>query len=120
MHEADVLMLPQEEAEISRQARVAPRASKCNLVIECKHYTSASLDLGLARNFQGLHSDLHVKHSYFVSNRDSINVARYLQGQRREYEQRVAPGRDEAMFLQAKVRDAFREYLVKHDPTIAI
>ncbi|GAA0259983.1 hypothetical protein GCM10010492_71190 [Saccharothrix mutabilis subsp. mutabilis] len=120
LHEADVLMLPQEEADISRQAGVAPRAAKCNLVIECKHYVNSSLDLGLARNFQGLYADLHVKHSYFVANRDSISVARYFQAQKREYEQRVSPGSREASYLQAKIRGAFRDYLAKHDPSIAI
>jgi hypothetical protein len=68
----------------------------------------------------GLYSDLHISHSYFVANKDSISVARYLKGQKREYEQRVSPGSDEVKFLQAKIREAFRSYVVEQDPSIVV
>src|SRR5436190_1063046 len=77
LHECDVLVLPRAEADLSRNARIAPRGNQCLLAVECKYYV-ADLGLELARNFEGLHADLRAKHQLFVANTDSASVVKYL------------------------------------------
>jgi hypothetical protein len=98
LHECDVLVLPAEEADISRGNQIAPRGSRCLLAIECKYYTNG-LGLELARNFEGLHADLRSGHELFVANADSTSVFRYLSRRQRRYERCVVPGTDQVSYL---------------------
>lgn len=60
LHECDVLVLPTEEASLSREQRIAPRGSQCVLIAECKYYTTG-LGIGMARNFEGLRADIRTR-----------------------------------------------------------
>lgn len=120
LHECDVLVLPAEEARISRANRAAPRGSRCLLAIECKYYVATRLDLGLARNFEGLHADLRSKATIFVANLDSQSVRKYLGSRRREYEHNVSPGTYEANALRQTVRKTFRAYVSEFSPSTRV
>ena len=119
LHERDGLVLPAEEAELSRWERIAPRGSQCVLVIECKFYTSG-LDIGHARNFEGLRVDIRTQNELFVSNTGAPHVVRYLNSRKREFERDVMPNTPQAGYVQAEIRKAFKGYLSKHAPSVVI
>src|SRR5215469_14088718 len=54
------VVLPAEEANLSRTRNVSPRGARSLIAIECKYYASY-LSLHLARSFHGLRSDLWSK-----------------------------------------------------------
>lgn len=120
LHESDVLVLPAEEAAISRAQRIAPRGSQCVLVVECKYYVTSQVGIGLARNFEGLRADVRTQDELFVSNTGSPNMVRYLGARNREFERNVVPGSHQAGYLQAAIRNAFKGYLNKHSPSTLI
>lgn len=93
LHECDVLVLPADEAALARSKAVAPRGSRSLLAVECKYYSN-HLSLFLARGFHGLHSDLGLKHPFFVANIRAARIERYLSYHRRRWENGVMPGRD--------------------------
>ncbi|SFK68176.1 hypothetical protein SAMN05216275_1329 [Streptosporangium canum] len=116
LHECDVLVLTQDEANQSRSARVAPKARNCILAIECKFYSS-NLPLDLARSFQGLGTDLGEKaRPTFVSNSTSGTVKRYLSHKGRLWEHSVIPGNPQVRGLREKIREAFKIYMSSKDP----
>ncbi|WP_433179919.1 hypothetical protein [Actinoallomurus sp. CA-150999] len=119
LHECDVLVLPAEEAELSRVQRIAPRGSQCLLIVECKYYTS-TLDIGLARNFEGLRADIRTQDELFVSNIGSPSIVRYLAARKRGYERDVVPSSSQTEYLQAEIRKSFRKFLSKHTPSVVI
>lgn len=94
LHECDVLILPADEAALSRQIRMAPRGNKCLLAIECKYYVASQLDISHARNFEGLHSDLRT-----ARNLANPNTVGYTRGQ---------------------IREAFKIFLGKNAPSTVI
>jgi hypothetical protein len=120
IHECDVLILPAEEAAISRAQRIAPRGSKCILIVECKYYVTSNVGIGLARNFEGLRADIRTQDELFVSNVASPSTVRYLNARKREYERDVVPGAPQAVYLQGAVRRVFKGYLNKHSPSTVI
>lgn len=119
LHECDVLVLPRMEAVLSRVQRIAPRGSQCLLVIECKYYTS-NLDIGLARNFEGLRADVRTQRELFVSNLGTVSVVRYLDSRKRDFERDVLPNTPQTGYVQAEIRKVFKSYLSKHAPSTII
>ncbi|GAA2215843.1 hypothetical protein GCM10009850_113110 [Nonomuraea monospora] len=120
LHECDVPVLTTDEAELSRSAGVAPKTKGCAPAIECKFYTS-SLKLDLARSFQGLGADLGEKvRPTFVSNGSSTTIKRYLSHKKRDWEHDVIPGNTQVDGLRSKIREAFKVYLSRADPTFSI
>ncbi len=119
LHECDVLVLPAEEAAISRAQKIAPRGSASLLIVECKYYVS-SMPIGLARNFEGLRADIRTQSELFVSNTGSSSIVRYLDARHREYEREVVPGSPQAGYLQGELRKVFKSYLSKHAPSTVI
>ncbi|MCG5216553.1 hypothetical protein [Streptosporangium sp. KLBMP 9127] len=120
LHECDVLVLARDQAELSRSARVAPKARYCILTIECKFY-SKNLPLDLARSFQGLGADLGEKaRPTFVSNSSSGTVKKYLSHKGRDWEHGVIPGTAEVNGLRMKIREAFKIYMSDKDPNFTI
>lgn len=78
LHECDVAVLLQSEADACRYLESSPRSSQVLLAIECKFYATP-LPLSLARAFIGLVSDLSVKgQSIFVTNNNSDSLERFL------------------------------------------
>ncbi|MDT0307352.1 hypothetical protein RM780_10295 [Streptomyces sp. DSM 44917] len=120
LHECDVLVLPAEEAALSRTQRIAPRGSQCVLIAECKYYAVANLGIGLARNFEGLRADIRTQNELFVSNTRSSSIVRYLDARKRGFEPDVVPNSAQAGYLQAEIRKTFKSYLSKHAPSTVI
>ncbi len=120
-HECDVLILPAEEAALSRQIRMAPRGNKCLLAIECKYYAASQLGIGHARNFDGLHSDLRTARNLFVSNTGTPSVVKYLSARKRGYEREVVPANVNTVgYTRGQIREAFKIYLGKNAPSTVI
>jgi hypothetical protein len=109
LHECDVLVLPVDEAELSRNNDVAPRGTRVLIAIECKYY-AGHLSLKLARGFHGLHADLGVKNPYFIANIKAQRIERYLTSLGRNWENGVIPNSQEATFFVGALRDAFKKY----------
>lgn len=91
LHEFDVCVIRQSEAETARQNQVHPRSSKVLIGIECKFYTT-SLSLGLARSFIGLGTDVSTKNTVFVTNTQSDSVERLLTARSQQWANRLFPG----------------------------
>lgn len=109
LHECDVLVLPSDEANLSRSKQVAPRGSRSLLAVECKYYATY-LSLYLARGFHGLHSDLGMKHPFFVANLRAPRVERFLSYHNRSWENGVVPGTRQATYFEGLARDAFKRH----------
>ncbi len=119
LHECDVLVLPAEEAALSRAQGIAPRGSQSVLIVECKYYVS-NLGIGLARNFEGLRADIRTQNELFVANTRSSSIVRYLDARKRGFEPDVVPHSPQAGYLQAEIRKTFKSYLSKHAPSTVI
>lgn len=113
LHECDVLVLPVDEANLSRTKNVAPRGTRSLIAIECKYYAS-HLSLHLARGFHGLHSDLGLKYPYFVTNLRALRIERYLTYHNRNWENGVIPHSRQAVYFEGQVREAFKKYQSIH------
>ena len=109
LHECDVLVLPVDEANLSRTKNVTPRGTRSLIAIECKYYASY-LSLHLARGFHGLHSDLGLKYPFFVANLRAPRAERYLTYHNRNWESGVVPRSSEATYFEGQVREAFKKY----------
>jgi hypothetical protein len=77
LHECDVAVLLQTEAETCRRNLVNPRSSKLVIAVECKFY-STSIPLSMARGFVGLQVDLSARDCYFVINTNSVSAEKLL------------------------------------------
>jgi hypothetical protein len=110
LHECDVAVIEQIEAEICRQRQVPPRSSKVLIAVECKFY-STPLQLHLARAFIGLTTDLSATKPIFVSNNSSVSLEKLLTKRKREWEHNLVPSASvEVMRLRHKFQDAFQKY----------
>lgn len=110
LHECDVAVIEQAEAETCRQRQVPPRSSKVLIAVECKFY-STPLQLHLARAFIGLTSDLSASESVFVTNSFSDSLEKLLSGRGKNWEHNLAPNAlVEVMRLRHKFQDAFQNY----------
>ena len=114
MHECDVAVIEQSEAETCRREQVPPRSHKLVLAVECKFY-STPLHLNLAREFIGLTSDLHSKaESIFVTNSSSDSVEKLLTARKKTWDNNIKPrARDQVERLRNKFRNAFQRYKAK-------
>lgn len=90
LHEFDVCVIRQSEAETARQNRVHPRSAKVVIGVECKFYTTG-LGLGLARAFIGLSSDVSTRNAFFVTNAESESVERLLTARAQKWANRAVP-----------------------------
>jgi len=103
LHECDVAVLTQEEAERCRRESapespgragtwVSPKVSQVVLAVECKFYTRANLGLNLARSFVGLDSDISSRcDTYFVTNTSSQSVELFLAEKGKNWFRDVVP-----------------------------
>lgn len=105
LHECDVAVLPQTEAQTCRDNDVHPRSSKLVLAVECKFYT-VSVPLNLARSFIGLGVDLGTVACFFVVNTDSEVIERLLAHHRRNWEHKVLP---ETQLNADRLRNSFQK-----------
>jgi hypothetical protein len=110
IHEADILVLTSDEAQLCRQNFVPPRSHRSIIAVECKFYSS-NLKIGLARAFVGLCSDLSSRECYFVTNASSISVEKLLTHQRRKWQSPVEPGAPGVVErFRNSVQDTFKDY----------
>jgi hypothetical protein len=114
IHEADVLVILSEEADLSRVNQVPPRSSRSIIATECKFY-SANLRIGLARAFVGLCSDLTSRDCYFVTNAGSNSVEKLLTHQRKNWQSRLEPGQQVVVQrFRNSIQDAFKAFKTKY------
>jgi hypothetical protein len=110
LHECDVAVIEQIEAETCRRRQVPPRSSKVLIAVECKFY-STPLQLHLARAFIGLTVDLSATKPIFVTNSSSDSLEKLLTGRDRDWEHNLVPSFPvEVMRLRHKFQDAFQKY----------
>jgi hypothetical protein len=105
LHECDVAVIDQDEAEICRQNQnVHPRHGKVIMAIECKFYT----------NRIRLISDISKKERYFVVNTplsDFDTIQTYLSAHTQEWEHEVVPGSTNALSrLRGSFQNTFKNY----------
>jgi hypothetical protein len=110
LHECDVAVIEQAEAETCRQRQVPPRSNKVLIATECKFY-STPLQLNLARAFIGLTTDLSTAGAVFVTNSSSESLERLLTGRGKAWEHNISPAAElEVLRLRHKFQDAFKRY----------
>jgi hypothetical protein len=110
LHECDVAVIEQIEAEICRQKQVPPRSSKVMIAVECKFYATP-LQLHLARAFIGLVSDLSAKKPIFVTNSASDSLEKLLSGHDRSWEHNLVPSASrEVSRLRHEFQGAYKKF----------
>jgi len=110
LHECDVAVIEQAEAETCRQREVPPRSSSVLIAAECKFY-STPLRLNLAREFLGLSLDLSAEQVLFVTNSSSDSVEKLLSHRKREWEHNLTPrAQAEVMRLRHKFQSVFQHF----------
>ena len=92
LHECDVCVLLQEEANVCRNSTtsVAPRSARVVLSVEAKYY-AGDLGLHLGREFLGFLSDTSIDKSFFVVNRTSDSIEKLLSHKRKLWEHDISP-----------------------------
>lgn len=109
-HEADLLILPEEQAQRCRNLNIDPPSSSALLSVEAKYYTKPVV-ISTAREFLGLSKDLSAKRIVFACTIASGLATALLAGTPSvEYDDGVLPGRDGEMSLQNFVRRLLRDY----------
>lgn len=110
LHECDVAVIEQSEAETCRRNQVPPRSAKVWIAVECKFYTTP-LQLLLARAFMGLVDDLSAKNTIFVSNSQSESLEKLLTDHRQNWEHNLVPtATNEVARLRHEFQKAFKNY----------
>jgi hypothetical protein len=114
IHEADVLVLLAEEAQMCRYNHVPPRSHRTLIATECKFYAS-NLQLGLGRAFVGLCSDLSSRECLFVTNSTSISIEKLLTHQRKKWESQLLPNQQIVVDrFRNSLQDAFKDFKTKY------
>lgn len=110
LHECDVAVIDQLEAEICRRREVPPRSNKVLIAVECKFY-STPLQLNLARSFIGLTADLSCSRAIFATNSSSITLEKLLSARGRDWEHNLSPSASvEVLRMRHKYQEVFRIY----------
>jgi hypothetical protein len=110
LHECDVALIRQTEAESCRQWRTDPRSSQLELAIEAKYYVSSDLELGLGRAFIGLKADLSAQLACFVTNSTSTSIMRLLTARNCDWQDEVLPQTPGAVRLEGLLHNFFHRY----------
>lgn len=116
LHECDISVLFQDEAEVCRtnQDHVAPRSHRIVIAVEAKFYTT-DLALHLGRGFLGLVRDTSAHNTFFVINRDARSVERLLAHKRQQWENRVLPTEPTSLGrLRGALQKAFHNFVAKY------
>ena len=112
LHECDVSVLDQTEAELCRKVArtLAPRSARVRIAVEAKYYTTA-LGLQLGRSFLGLVRDLSADNVFFVFNHEAESVERLLAHKKQQWEHNIVPGNDVPVDrLRSTFQVAFKNY----------
>lgn len=110
VHEADLVILPREQADRCRRFDVDPPSSSAILSLEAKYYTMP-VALSTAREFLGLSKDLSPKQIVFACTVASASAMALLAGTSSvEYDDGVLPSRNGEVSLREYVRRILRNY----------
>lgn len=112
LHECDVSVLDQTEAELCRRVvqTLAPRSARVRIAVEAKYYTTP-LGLQLGRSFLGLVRDLSADNVFFVFNHEAESVERLLAHKKQQWEHKVVPENDVPVDrLRNTFQVAFKNY----------
>jgi hypothetical protein len=90
LHEGDVIILLQTEANRARSRNLAPRSHAVMFLAEAKFYAE-SIPLGIARGYMGLCADLSAKTIYLASNTENPEATRLLDARRHDHEPELVP-----------------------------
>ena len=116
MHEIDVLVLYQQEAEACRQNGVMPRNSEVVIGIECKFYSAANLNIGLGRGFLGLCRDQQGSNYCFATNTTSSSLSKLLSYHKMKWRDRVTPNSsNDVTVFKSSLQTMFRNYRAKYE-----
>lgn len=116
LHECDVLVLLQEEAELCRNSttRIAPRSKRVILSVEAKFY-AGDLGLHLGREFLGFLSDTSIDKSFFVVNRESNSIERLLSHKGKLWEHKISPANStDVNRLRNAFQTGFKDFKAKY------
>jgi hypothetical protein len=114
LHECDVSVLLQEEANICRRNAVAPRSARVVLSVEAKFY-AGDLGLHLGREFLGFLSDTSVHKSFFVVNRESGSIEKLLSHRKKLWEHNISPTNTrDVVRLRNAFQTGFKDFNAKH------
>ena len=108
-HEADVLLLPQADADRCRGLNSDPRGSDALLLIEAKYYTDP-VGLGTGREFLGLSSEVSAKYKVFVATLADESVVNLFAGRTVPHDIGVLPRRPAEDSLLSFIRRLLRDY----------
>lgn len=109
VHEADVLVLPQADADRCRQFNLDPRGHDAELLIEAKFYTEP-VGLSSGREFLGLCSDVSAKYKVFVMTLAGGSVVNLFSGKRIPHDIGVLPRRSGEANLLSLIQRVLRDY----------
>lgn len=112
VHECDVAVLSQADANHCRQNSVHPVRSKLELGVECKYYSSR-LGLDLGRSFLGLSEEMKVGSMGFASNAQSNSLDRIFKTHRLNWWHDLDPSNPtEIAQLRAWSSEIFKRYMI--------
>lgn len=116
LHECDVCVLLQEEANVCRDnpMTVAPRSARVVLSVEAKYY-AGDLGLHLGREFLGFIADTSVHKSFFVVNRTSSSIERLLSHKKKYWEHNISPrNTTDVERLRNAFQTGFKDFKAKY------
>jgi hypothetical protein len=109
VHEADVLVLPQADADRCRNLNLDPPGRDTELLIEAKYYTNP-VGLGTGREFLGLRADISTRHKVFVATLASGSVVSLFSGKFVPHDVGVLPRRRGEISLLSLIQRVLRDY----------
>lgn len=109
VHEADVLVLPQADADRCRDFDLDPRGYRALLLIEAKYYTNP-VGLGTGREFLGLSSDVTAKNKVFVATLASESAVSLFSGKSVSHDVGVLPRRPGESNVLGLIQRVLRDY----------
>ena len=110
LHEADVLVIPQRDADRSRAVRIDPQSKSAFLIVEAKYWTKP-VGLGTGREFLGLRRDSSAKAQAFVCTIAESSAIALLAGSPGvEYDDGVLPALAGEQSLRSYFHRLLRDY----------
>lgn len=110
LHECDVLVLTEQEAQACRDQDRHPRNQHIVLATECKYYVASNPTPGLGRSFLGLTQEIRARDCHFVINTGAEAIRKLLSHYDRRSSKNVESGSPDNQFARAKFRTVFENY----------
>jgi hypothetical protein len=110
LHECDVLVLTEQEAQACRDQDRHPRNQHVVLAIECKYYIASNPKPDLGRSFLGLTQEIRARDCHFVINTGAEAIRKLLSHYDRRASKNVESGSADNQFARAKFRAVFESF----------